>query len=80
MAWRVVTQVRGLMRLIDYQCPLCKYVKNDVIVSSLDYADPQCPVCQETTMKKMMGSPALKFKGPGFYETDYKNPPREKDE
>ena len=45
-----------------------------------DFTEPLCQKCStilprnEIYMKKMIGVPSFKFKGDGFYETDYKKP------
>ena len=33
----------------------------------------QCPKCGKKKVKKLMSSPAIQFKGSGWYVTDYKN-------
>ncbi len=45
-----------------------------------DFEEPACQKCstlipkREVLMKKQISAPSFKFKGDGFYETDYKKP------
>jgi len=60
-----------------YRCKACSYefeefqkIKDDPLVL--------CPSCKRETLARIIaGGAGLVFKGSGFYQTDYKNPPKE---
>lgn len=57
------------MPLYEYQCQLC----NERVEILQRFSDPpyaHCPKCSGD-MKKLVSSPAIQFKGSGFYKTDY---------
>ncbi len=57
------------MPLYEYKCEKCgKRVENLQRVSDPPYST--CPNCGGD-MKKQFSSPAIQFKGAGFYKTDY---------
>jgi putative FmdB family regulatory protein len=63
------------MPLYEYQCTNC----NERIEILQRMSDPPfdlCPKCGGE-MKKLMSSPAIQFKGSGFYKTDYASKPSE---
>lgn len=62
---------RGLtnMALYEYQCARCGR-KTEVIQRFSDPAPKKCPHCAGT-LTKLLSSPAVQFKGSGFYSTDY---------
>ncbi len=57
------------MPLYEYSCKKCK----TVIEKIQKFSDPPLEVCEKCggPLVKLMGSPALQFKGSGFYITDY---------
>lgn len=57
------------MPLYEYECATCGE-KTEVIRS---FSDPPLTVCPNCggELKKLLSSPALQFKGSGFYLTDY---------
>jgi putative FmdB family regulatory protein len=55
----------------DYKC-ICGYT--EIIMHNIKVdLNPVCPKCGETMVKQISGGGLLKFKGPGFYQTDYKD-------
>ena len=57
------------MPIYEYRCDKC----NTVIEKSQKFSDPiltDCEVCGGPLVK-LLGKPALQFKGSGFYITDY---------
>ena len=57
------------MILRTFKCLKCKhvfdlYVGREALI---------CPYCGSHNIKKIITAPSLKFKGHGFYITDYKN-------
>ena len=65
------------MPIYEYKCQSCgeRYEKLQ------KYSDPPCKKCPHCggALKKLISSPAIQFKGSGFYITDYakKNSPSE---
>jgi len=58
------------MPIYEYACPKCGHVF-DVIQKSTDPPVTTCPECGGKKVEKQMSSPAIQFKGSGFYITDY---------
>jgi putative FmdB family regulatory protein len=57
------------MPLYEYQCDACAH-RFEVIQQYKDAPIAVCPKCAGT-VKKLFSSPAIQFKGSGFYITDY---------
>src|SRR5437763_636865 len=57
------------MPLYEYQCTQCGERK-EVLQKFSDPPYSHCPKCNGA-MKKLLSSPAIQFKGSGFYKTDY---------
>ena len=57
------------MPLYEYQCDACAH-RFEVIQK---YSDPPIEVCPKcgSAVSKLLSSPAIQFKGSGFYLTDY---------
>jgi putative FmdB family regulatory protein len=57
------------MPLYEYQCEACAY-RFEVIQK---FADPPVSTCQKCggAVRKLLSSPAIQFKGTGWYITDY---------
>jgi putative FmdB family regulatory protein len=58
------------MPIYEYACPACGHTF-DVIQKATDPPVTLCPKCGGKKVKKRMSSPAIQFKGSGFYITDY---------
>lgn len=57
------------MPLYEYECINCKE-RTEILQRVSDSPSAQCPKCG-AEMKKLISSPAIQFKGSGFYKTDY---------
>lgn len=57
------------MPLYEYQCQQCREIV-EVIQKFTDPPYSHCPKCGGE-MRKLFSSPAIQFKGSGFYKTDY---------
>jgi putative FmdB family regulatory protein len=57
------------MPLYEYKCGACQH-RFEVIQKMSDPLVEKCPKCGGT-VRKLMSSPAIQFKGSGFYITDY---------
>ena len=57
------------MPLYEYQCDACGHRFEHI----QKFSDPLLTVCPECdgTIRKLVSSPAIKFKGTGWYVTDY---------
>ena len=58
------------MPLYEYRCEKCGK-KTEVIQNFGEKLLKICPHCGERKLKKMASAPAIQFKGPGWYVTDY---------
>jgi putative FmdB family regulatory protein len=59
------------MPLYEYQCDACGH-RFEVLQKFSDPRIDTCPKCG-STVHKLMSSPAIQFKGSGFYITDYRS-------
>ena len=57
------------MPLYEYQCQQCSE-RVEILQRMSDPPYAHCPKCGGE-MKKLLSSPAIQFKGSGFYKTDY---------
>ena len=57
------------MPIYEYQCKECNE-RHEIIQNLSDAPLTHCPKCGGE-MKKLVSSPAIQFKGSGFYKTDY---------
>ena len=57
------------MPLYEYQCDACDH-RFEVIQKFSDAPVETCPKCGGT-VKRLLSSPAIQFKGSGWYITDY---------
>ena len=57
------------MPLYEYECFLCGH-RFERIRSVADAATVNCPECRGK-VRRLLGAPALQFKGRGWYVTDY---------
>lgn len=57
------------MPIYEYQCVKCSE-RHEIIQRISDPPLEHCPKCGGD-MKKLFSSPAIQFKGSGFYKTDY---------
>ena len=57
------------MPLYEYECQNCRE-RVEILQRVSDPPYSHCPKCGGE-MKKLFSSPAIQFKGSGFYKTDY---------
>jgi putative FmdB family regulatory protein len=58
------------MPLYEYECESCSHRFEKIV----KYSDPPidtCPKCGKGPVRKLFSSPAIQFKGSGWYITDY---------
>jgi putative FmdB family regulatory protein len=58
------------MPLYEYECPSCSQ-RFERIRKFSDVPLETCPLCGGGPVQKLISSPAIQFKGSGFYLTDY---------
>lgn len=58
------------MPLYEYQCDSC-HERFERIQKFSDPPVDVCPKCGKGPVKKLLSSPAIQFKGSGWYITDY---------
>ena len=56
------------MPLYEYECTACAHRFDQI--RKVGARPPRCPVCSAPT-RKQISSPAIQFKGTGWYLTDY---------
>lgn len=66
------------MPLYEYACQSCGE-RVEIIQKLSDPPYSHCPKCGGE-MRKLISSPAIQFKGSGFYKTDYASKPAPKSE
>jgi putative FmdB family regulatory protein len=58
------------MPLYEFECEVCKK-RFERIQKFTDPTPDVCPHCGKSPVRKLLSSPAIQFKGSGFYITDY---------
>ena len=59
------------MPLYDFQCDACENRFERILQKYSDPNPETCPKCGKGPITKLPSSPAIQFKGSGFYITDY---------
>ena len=58
------------MPLYEYECEVCAH-RFERIQKFSDPPADTCPTCGKGPVRKLLSSPAIQFKGSGWYITDY---------
>jgi|ERR1044071_6746029 putative FmdB family regulatory protein len=58
------------MPLYEYECGSCGH-RFEIIQKFSDGPPDACPKCGKGPLQRLMSSPAIQFKGTGWYVTDY---------
>jgi putative FmdB family regulatory protein len=58
------------MPLYEYECEACAH-RFERIQKFSDPPVETCPACAKGPVRKLLSSPAIQFKGSGWYITDY---------
>jgi len=64
------------MPIYEYRCSTCQF-QDDLMIKVSAATTLQCPSCQKNTFEKLVSAPSFKLSGSGWYETDFKNKPKE---
>ena len=67
------------MPFYEYQCNECDH-HIEVLQKISDAPLVCCPGCNEPALKRLISLAAFRLKGTGWYETDFKNNDRKKEE
>ncbi len=59
------------MPLYEFQCDACENRFERIVQRFTDPNPETCPKCGKGPVRKLPSSPAIQFKGSGFYITDY---------
>jgi putative FmdB family regulatory protein len=59
------------MPLYEFECEACKSRFERILQKFTDPNPDVCPTCGKGPIRKLPSSPAIQFKGSGFYITDY---------
>lgn len=59
------------MPLYEYECEACHHRFERIQKSYSDAPIGTCPKCGKGPVRKLISSPAIQFKGSGWYITDY---------
>ena len=65
------------MPIYEYQCRECGY-RLDALQKMSDAPLSDCPECERPGLKKLVSAPHFRLKGSGWYETDFKNSGRDR--
>jgi putative FmdB family regulatory protein len=58
------------MPLYEYECDACRH-RFEIIQKFSDGPPDACPKCGKGPLQRQFSSPAIQFKGTGWYVTDY---------
>ncbi|MFP4647449.1 MAG: FmdB family zinc ribbon protein, partial [Candidatus Acetothermia bacterium] len=61
------------MPLYRYVCEQCGHSFKILYTHDKDGHKPTCPECESSSVKRVISSVGIRFKGDGFYRTDYKD-------
>ncbi len=64
------------MPIYEYKCEDCEH-QLEAIQKISDDPIKECPACGKQSLKKLVSAAAFRLKGTGWYETDFKNKPKD---
>ena len=59
------------MPIYEYECKECGH-QLDALQGINEPILSECPVCNTTSLKRLISAPNFRLKGEGWYETDFK--------
>ncbi|MDE0245435.1 MAG: zinc ribbon domain-containing protein [Gammaproteobacteria bacterium] len=65
------------MPIYEYECRECGF-RLDALQKMSDPRLRDCPECERPGLKKLVSAPHFRLKGSGWYETDFKNSGRDR--
>jgi putative FmdB family regulatory protein len=63
------------MPIYEYRCQNCQH-EMEVMQKMSDEALIYCDACGKDTLTKLISRSSFQLKGTGWYQTDFKNPPK----
>lgn len=66
------------MPIYEYHCMGCGH-EFEILQGIKENPLTDCPACTESRLRKKISAAAFHLKGTGWYETDFKNPPKAAD-
>lgn len=66
------------MPIYEYRCDTCGH-ELEAFQKVNDWVLQECPVCKKETLKRLISAPAFHLKGSGWYVTDFKEKPKQKE-
>lgn len=66
------------MPIYEYQCQACQH-KLEALQKMSDAPLSECPSCGAQALQKLVSAASFKLKGSGWYETDFKNKGKQKE-
>ena len=63
------------MPIYEYRCSSCGFTK-DHLQKMSDAPLTDCPECGQATYAKALTAAGFQLKGSGWYQSDFKNPPK----
>lgn len=66
------------MPIYEYQCQACGKRLEEIQKFS-DSPLVDCPSCGKPSLSRLISKTSFQLKGGGYYATDYKDPPKEKE-
>lgn len=67
------------MPLYKYRCTECENIFKVLQKNGKKDEQPECPECGSSEVERMISSVGIRFKGNGFYRTDYDSNSKHKD-
>lgn len=58
------------MPIYEFQCDACGHCFEKL--QKINDSVPECPVCKESNVRKLVSAPSFQLKGSGWYKSDYK--------
>lgn len=66
------------MPIYEYRCDTCGHAL-EAFQKVSDLVLQECPVCKKETLKRLISVPVFHLKGSGWYVTDFKEKPKQKE-
>ena len=63
------------MPIYEYQCQQCGH-RLEILQKMTEAPLTQCPKCDKSALEKLVSPAGFALKGSGWYETDFKNKPK----
>jgi len=68
-----------VMPIYEYQCNTCGHVM-EAFQKISEKPLKKCPICNKSTLQKLVSAPSFQLKGTGWYVTDFRDKGKDKGE